>query len=217
MRPLAGEIGDDRRLPIRLLHGDDPGRFTHAGADAVGTDDEPRAERVAVVEKDFTTFRRPADRRDRARRMRGDAGGMDERDECRAQRALLDDPGERALADLVRAEVEHSVIIAFDAHRLDGRDALGCERLPRAQRAQQGRAARTDRVDAGIPVLSGRRHLRGSDGNAIDERHGESGGRERRREREPDEAGAGDQHVAIGSSYAVHSLSSVSMTWFWFV
>ena len=128
---------------------------------------------------------------------------MHERDERGPQRALLDDPRERAFADLVGAEIEHRAVVALDPHRLDRRDPVGGKRLPRPQRAEQRSASRADGVDARIPVLvsadPGRRERR-----AVDERDREARIRERGSERLSDETRAGDQNVAI--RVGIHAL-----------
>ena len=137
-------------------------------------------------------------RLERAGGVHRDTARAHERDERGAQRALLDDPGERALAQLVGGEVEERARIALDAHRLHGGDAIGRNVLPCALRAQERGAAGADRVDARVPALRGRGRFRRRHAGAIGERDGEAGRDERRREREPDQAGAGDEHVVVG-------------------
>ena len=115
----------------------------------------------------------------------------------RAQRALLDDPGQRAFAQVVGREVEERAAIALDAHRLDGRDAIAGDLLPGADAAQERGAAGADRVDARVPALAGRWRFRRRDAGAVDERNGKTRPDERRREREPDQSGADDDNVVI--------------------
>ncbi len=56
-----------------------------------------------------------------------------------AQRALLDDPRQRALAQLVRRKVERRTRVTLDMHRFDRGDAIAGQRLPCAVRAQERR------------------------------------------------------------------------------
>ena len=133
------------------------------------------------------------------------------------ERALLDDPCERALAEVVGGEIEERSAIAFDAHRLDGGHAIGRQHLPGPDGAQKRGAARTDRVDACVPVVGVRRRFRRDHARTIGERHGQPRARERARECEAREPCAGDQHVAVGAVGDHGSRSSVSMTWFWLV
>ena len=97
-----------------------------------------------------------------------------------AQHALLDDPRERALAEVVRAKVSTRAAVAFDAHRLDRRDAR-----PRAAPATR----RASRRNAALPGLIaytrasqvvGVAVRRRSTGGPIGERDRQARARERR-------------------------------------
>src|SRR5690242_9045434 len=110
-----------------------------------------------------------------------------------AQRALLDDPGKRALAELVRGEGEHRTAVAHDAHRLDRLDALARQGLPGTHALQECGAAGAYCIYARIPRVGvdRRRALR-----PIEKSDGEADARERGGEREADQARTRDDDVA---------------------
>ena len=168
--------------------------------------------------RSLAAVRVPADRRDRTRRVGRDAGRAYERHERCAKRPLLDDPRERPLAHIVGVEIEDATVVTEDAHRFDRGQSIGGQRLPGPEPAQECRAARTDRVDARIPVVAFRRLARGRDRLTIAQRDREPRRRERRGKREADETRPRDQHVAVGvqprpaSVAHAFSFSSTSIT-----
>src|SRR5215831_3278871 len=109
---------------------------------------------------------------------------------------MLDNPGERTLAELVGGEAESPAGIAENLHRFDGFDPLARQPLPDAERAEELGASRAYGVDARVP-----RHVRtgfaGGDAIAVHDRHRAPRSRERDGKREADQAGADDSHAAI--------------------
>ena len=233
MGALAGEVGDDADLSVGPHGNVEPRCATDHRPQAVGAHDQPRGDRRAVLAREVARIGRPGEPVEAAGGSDLDAGGMDLRDERSAQRALLDDPGQRPLAVLVGREVEQRTVVARDTHRLHRRDALGRQRLPGTDRVQPGRAARADRVDANVPAV--RRGLGRRGYRPVGEHDVEPAAGERRCERQADEPRAGDQHVAMARAAAsgasvvsrtAHagvrpsapgSGCSTSMTWFWLV
>ena len=199
MRMLAIEIGDDRRLSVGPRHGGDARRLAHPRAKAVGADDEAGRKRAAISAAQHAPVGVERKRVEREGGVDGNTGRAHEGDERGAQRALLDDPGKRALSQVIGREIEPRAGIALDAHRLDRRKAIDRNILPRAQGAKKRGAAGTDRVDARVPGLAGRRRFRRRHWGAIGERDGKPARDERGREREPHQAGAGDDDIVVHS------------------
>jgi hypothetical protein len=155
---------------------------------------EAGAKRCATRATQHAAFARGFQRLERAGRVHRNPCLRQQRERARLQRALLDDPRERPLA---RAHTRRSAAARPRSpstdHRLDGRDTIGGQRIPRAERTQERDAAGTDRVHAGIPVVASarRRRLRSRAHGRRAQRSVRR--RERRRERQPDEPGAGDE------------------------
>jgi hypothetical protein len=113
------------------------------------------------------------------------------------QRAVFNDPGELGRARLVR--VEHKLrtrVVAVDAHRMHRHQALGGQRRPDAERAQELHIARAERIDARIETLE-RGQLRCS----ADERDRRTA--QRAHQACADRAAADDDEIAAAAVYNV--------------
>ncbi len=212
MRPLGREVGDDARLRVAARLDVDARLAACPRAYAVGADHQPRANRLSFLEANFSMRGVPRDGCRARRSKHVDARvGAQRGDQRRVELAILDDPGERALAELIGVEAHASIVVAEHFHRLDRRHALGGETLPHPAFVQEFGAARTDRVDARIPPGVVRR-VGGGDAAAVDDRDREPRARQRDGEREPHETRADDRHVVLHVGR-----HSASMTWFWLV
>jgi hypothetical protein len=214
---LAGEVGDDGGLTVGLDRGNDAGRAARPRMQAISGDQQARRDARPIVELQCPRVARPVDGRKRARRDDLDACAVRRLRERGAQRALLDDPGERALADVVRRKIERGPAIAHDPHCVDRRESFGGERLPCADRPQERGTPGADRVDPRVPVAVRRGFRRHRHRRAIGERNAQSELRKRRSQREPDQSRACDQHVARRVGNHDGGNSSTSITWCWLV
>jgi hypothetical protein len=195
--------------------------LAHPRAHAVGADHEDAGDRRAVGQAQRGVGARPCERSKPTPRAHVDARRVHAVDRARAQRALLDDPRERALAEVVRGELEPPVAIAFDAHRLDRRTRSSGSDLPCADALQERRAAGADRVDAQVQTVIGVARASGARSTSVDASPcrasaGASASRQ---------PGAGHDHVRDGararrpaaSHRASAHASSVSTTICWLV
>ena len=197
MCALAREIRDDGGLAVGLGLRHDAGRFAHPRSRAVGADDQPCIDGAPVRELQRCRGRRPRELVERRIRDHVDARTARRTQQRRAKLALLDDPRQRALSQVVSGEVDRAAAVAFDVHRFDGSDALAVERLPSADCAQKSGATGADRVDARVECLGIGLDI--GQGTAIDQRHGKTGSRERGRKREADQARANDHDIVMSS------------------
>jgi hypothetical protein len=221
VRPLAGEVGDDRALAVWPRLAIDARFAPQPRAHAVGPHDEARRQRAAVAERenagvDAPRYRDGLARREhfhRPRRPRG-AYRFDERS---AQLAVLDDPGERALTQLVGGKADPAAVVAAHLHGLDRGEPLGGQSLPRADGAEELGASRAERVDPRVPILRTGRRVEARRRAAVGERHGEALARERRGQRHPHWARAHHDRVVLRRCAQDALGSRTSITWFWLV
>jgi hypothetical protein len=158
----------------------------------IGPHDQSRRQRLAAIEAQLRI---------------ADAG-----DQCGVHLAVLDDPRQRPLAELIGGESELAARIAANVHRFDRTKTIHWQPLPRADAAQERGAARADGIDTSIPVLIGRRNRGGINMRAIDNRHPDPCARQRCGERQADETRAEDGDVVVPR--ATGHQSRTSMTWF---
>jgi hypothetical protein len=194
---LGVEVGDDAGLPIGTRADAHAGLAARPRLHAVGADDQSGRYRSPIVEPQLSAAGSPGDRRRSARRDDVEPGhAARDLDQCGIELAALDDPRQRALAELVGREFDPAACVSAHVHRFDRSNALDRQQLPRAERVQERRAARTDGVDALITAAVGETGLGSGDIAAVDEGDAQTGSRQRRGQCEADQARADDDHVA---------------------
>src|SRR5947207_7978064 len=117
---------------------------------AVRADDESRPDGATIAEFEDAGGGGPGQRL----RCRTDhninIGTPNRTDQGGTKLAFLDDPCERAFAEIVRGEVNRAPAVALHMHRLNRSDPFAVERLPSADRSQESRAPGADGIDARI-------------------------------------------------------------------
>ena len=127
---------------------------------------------------------------------RGSAHDLDQR---RRERAVLDDPGERSLADLVGGKCDRAFSVAVHVHHFDRRNPICRKPLPRAEAAKKLGAAGADGVDTLIPVFGVDRTVEGRDCASFQQRDTEPVAGKGHRERHADQSRTQDDDVVVGS------------------
>ena len=187
--------------PYGARRGDDARGLPHPRANAVRADDELRLDRRA--RRRARAWRCPAATREPTRTPPG------ARTSTPAPRTSRTSAARSARSSTIQASarsprsyaenVSTRARVAFDAHRFDRRERDRAAALPRAERARNAALPGTDRVDARIPRRAIARPARRRATRSASATRSPVP-RERGREREARQPGAGDQHVEAASS-----------------